>query len=283
MNKSRLIVLSSTLTLGLASVLALVGCGGATDDPESPVSSQALASSKAGTPASAPMVRGPAGLIERFDANDNGKLETSELPPRARQRWSSADSNGDGVITEQELQAGMAQHQAERFAEADKNGDGQLTASEVGDFRWGHMKVADANGDGKVSLEEFRAAHAQGKLGPRGGWRHGGKGGPGHGANARQGGAGASGAGQGTAGERPFVRFDANGDGKLDKTEVPDFVWKRIGVADANLDGAVTRDEMKAAHDNGTLVPPPGRGGRRGPHGPASAPEADPGSEGSTP
>ncbi|MBN1609164.1 MAG: hypothetical protein JW940_21220 [Polyangiaceae bacterium] len=281
MNKSRLTVLTSTVTLGLVSVLTLAGCGGATDDPESPASTQALASSKAGAPAGAPKGRGPGRLIERFDANNNGKLETSELPPRARDRLGGADTNADGVITEQELQATMAQHQAQRFAEADSDGDGQLTPSEVGEFRWSRMKVADANGDGKVSLQEFRAAHAHGKLGPPKGWRQGGRGGlgePGGWARAGQGGPdGWARAGQGKPGERPFQRFDTNSDGKLEKSEVPDFVWERIGVADANGDGAVTKDEIKAAHQNGTLEPPPGRGGRRGPRGPGQAPSADPG------
>jgi Ca2+-binding EF-hand superfamily protein len=278
MNKSRLTVLTSTMTLGLASVLILAGCGGTTDDPASPASSQAMTSAQGAGPVGASPGRGPAGLMARFDANKNGKLETSELPPRARQRLGSADTNADGVITEQELQAGMAKHQAQRFAQADSNGDGQLTESEVGEFRWNHMKAADANGDGKLSLEEFRAAHAQGKLGPPRGRGQGARGGPGGWAHAGQGKPGGwAGAGQGKPGERPFQRFDANGDGKLDKTEVPDFVWERIGVADANGDGAVTKDEIQAAHQNGTLKPPPGRGGRRGPRGPGQAPGADPG------
>jgi hypothetical protein len=292
MIQPRLAVLASTMTFGLASVLTLAGCSGATDDPESPASAQALASHQAQAPARTPKGRGAAGLIERFDANGNGKLETSELPARARQRLGSADTNADGVITEQELQAGVAKHQAQRFAQADSNGDGQLTESEVGGFRWSHMKVADTNGDGKLSLDEFRAAHAQGKLGPPRGYRSGGRGGPGGGARAGQGGpgcranggqggpAGWAQGGQGRPGERPFQRFDANSDGKLDKAEVPDFVWARIGVADADGDGAVTRDEIRTAHDNGTLKPPPGRGGRRGPRGPGQNLNADPGSDG---
>lgn len=247
-------LLSSTMSFGLASVLVLAGCGSATDDPVSPTSTQSLAPSPVGAPADAPKARGPAGLIERFDANKNGKLEASELPQRARERWGTADANGDGVITEAELRTAMDKHQAERFATADANGDGQVTQSEVGDFRWDHMKVADSNGDGKLSLEELRAAHAEGKLGPPEGGhgRRGGPGGWGHG-------------GQGKPGERVFERFDANSDGKLEKSEVPDFVWDHLSVADANRDGALTHDEIQAAHENGTLKPPPGHGGRRGP------------------
>ena len=61
--------------------------------------------------------------------------------------------------------AGRAQHAAERFRKADKNADGFLTQAEVGDKRWLHIQVADANKDNKVSLAELVEAHADGKLG----------------------------------------------------------------------------------------------------------------------
>lgn len=57
------------------------------------------------------------------------------------------------------------QHAAERFKKADKNADGFLTQVEVGDKRWNHIQVADANKDGKVSQAELAQAHADGKLG----------------------------------------------------------------------------------------------------------------------
>ncbi len=58
-----------------------------------------------------------------------------------------------------------AQHAAERFKKADKNSDGFLTQDEVGEKRWAHIQVADANKDGKVSQAELEQAHADGKLG----------------------------------------------------------------------------------------------------------------------
>ena len=61
-----------------------------------------------------------------------------------------------------------AQRAAERFQKADKNNDGFLTKDEVGDERWEHIKVANANNDGKISLAEMQQAHADGKLGHHG-------------------------------------------------------------------------------------------------------------------
>ena len=58
-----------------------------------------------------------------------------------------------------------AQHAADRFKKADKNGDGFLTQDEVGEKRWAHIQVADANKDGKISMAELAQARADGKIG----------------------------------------------------------------------------------------------------------------------
>ena len=58
-----------------------------------------------------------------------------------------------------------AQHAAEHFKKSDKNNDGFLTQDEVGEKRWAHIQVADANKDGKISQAELQQAHADGKLG----------------------------------------------------------------------------------------------------------------------
>jgi hypothetical protein len=57
---------------------------------------------------------------------------------------------------------------AARFQKADKNSDGFITKDEAGDKRWEHIKVADANNDGKISQAEMKAAHDSGKLGHHG-------------------------------------------------------------------------------------------------------------------
>ena len=116
-------------------------------------------------PAARPHVgHDPARLIQRFDANKDGKLQVSELPDRLRERLAKADTNSDGVLTAAELTAHAAQMRQARFAAADKNKDGALDASEVGAERWARIQVADANKDGKVTQAELDAARASGAL-----------------------------------------------------------------------------------------------------------------------
>ena len=54
------------------------------------------------------------------------------------------------------------------FKKADKNSDGFLTKDEVGERRWDHIKVADANNDSKITQAEMQQAHKDGKLGHHG-------------------------------------------------------------------------------------------------------------------
>lgn len=60
---------------------------------------------------------------------------------------------------------GKGEGKGARFKKADKNSDGFLTKDEVGERRWDHIKVADANNDSKISLAEMQQAHKDGKLG----------------------------------------------------------------------------------------------------------------------
>jgi Ca2+-binding EF-hand superfamily protein len=103
-------------------------------------------------------------LLERFDANHDGRLQTTELPASLQERLGKADTDRDGVISIQELHAFGVQRRAARFARADKNGDGKLEPSEVTPKHWERLKVADANGDGAVTLDEIERAIANGTL-----------------------------------------------------------------------------------------------------------------------
>ena len=60
--------------------------------------------------------------------------------------------------------------------------------------------------------------------------------------------------------QRLIDRFDENGDGKIEESEVPENMWRRLGDLDTNGDGAITADELNAAGGNDRR----GRGRRGG-------------------
>jgi EF hand len=106
----------------------------------------------------------PAAMVERFDANRDGKLAVAELPKKMQKRLDTADTNKDGFLSVDEIKAKREQHAMARFAKRDTNGDGALSEPEVGARGWAHLKVADSNNDARVTFAELREARAAGKM-----------------------------------------------------------------------------------------------------------------------
>lgn len=101
----------------------------------------------------------------------------------------------------------------ERLKAADTNGDGFISRAEAGALPRiaERFDAIDANRDGQVSIEELRASHAKHR------------------------------------GEGQLKRLDTDGDGKMSKAEALAKASERFDRADANKDGFLTPDEMKAA------------------------------------
>ena len=176
----------------------------------------------------------PARFLQRFDKNNNGTVEVTELPERMQKWLGKADTNNDGKITVDELKAHAAARREEMFKKADKDNNGALTAEEAG-RRWERLQVADADKSGSVTRAELDQARAEGKL--RG---HGHKGHRGHGHGEGDASC-AKGHGQ------MFERMDKNKDGALTSDEVKDGFWQRLVKADANRDGKITTEELEQA------------------------------------
>lgn len=127
------------------------------------------------------------------------------------------------------LSAGAAS--AQGMARPDANGDGKVTLAEFKSSRVAMMMRADANKDGKLSKAEMEAAASK---------------------RAEAGGKGGMG-----GGGRMFGMLDANKDGFLVGTEIATMAERRFSRMDVNGDGSLTPAEMQA----GRKGPMGGQGG----------------------
>lgn len=107
----------------------------------------------------------------QWDANGDGQLSREE----ATARFDAVDTNKDGTLSAEEMQAAGAARRGGRgqgFTRWDADGDGMLSRAEVAnaprlsqDF-----DAIDTNKDGLLTVEELQAAHGQfaGRHGRRG-------------------------------------------------------------------------------------------------------------------
>ena len=70
------------------------------------------------------------GKVTREEMHAVRSATREERRERAEEHYRAADTNGDGVISKEEAQAGMPRA-AEHFAEMDADGNGQLTREEM--------------------------------------------------------------------------------------------------------------------------------------------------------
>jgi Ca2+-binding EF-hand superfamily protein len=101
-------------------------------------------------------------IFAKLDKNADGKLTQDELPERLAERIMKADTDGDGAVTKEELQAARDKFGprpgAALFRHFDRNGDGRLVASEVPDCARARLQRADTDGDGGVTFVEVARA-----------------------------------------------------------------------------------------------------------------------------
>jgi hypothetical protein len=90
-------------------------------------------------------------------------VEAKGGPRGERPDFSEIDANGDGALTQEEIQAFMSTRGQARFAETDANGDGSLSRDEMiaaADARRegridSMIERLDTDGDGALSQEEL--------------------------------------------------------------------------------------------------------------------------------
>jgi len=120
--------------------------------------------------------------------------------------------------------AANAQPAGQMGARADADGDGKITLSEFRTARVTQMMKLDTNKDGKVSKAEFDA-RGKGRAAPEGKPKG--------------------------DGSRMFGMLDANNDGALDKAELGKMAEKRFARMDADGDGVLSAAEHQAAQKGG--------------------------------
>lgn len=109
------------------------------------------------------------GMHARFaqiDTNSDGQVTAEEMQAQAVARFAAADANSDGALTSEEMMAAAQSKHKERLLKRfDTDGDGALSAAEldnVGGGKKGHRAAKhfdrmDADNSGDVTLEEMQA------------------------------------------------------------------------------------------------------------------------------
>jgi Ca2+-binding EF-hand superfamily protein len=94
------------------------------------------------------------GMFGRVDANGDGFVSKDEFGAGRTAMFAKLDANGDGAVDQPELdKAREAFHQHMR-----KPADAAGHARHDGGHHGGFLKRSDADGDGKVTAQEFTAA-----------------------------------------------------------------------------------------------------------------------------
>ena len=109
---------------------------------------------------------GPRQMLEQVDANADGAVTKAEIEAHRTDKFASADTNGDNLVSAAEFEefaiAECERKQAERRAKLDTNGDGMITADEhaaADDKRVDRLfERMDADGDGVITEAERDAA-----------------------------------------------------------------------------------------------------------------------------
>ncbi|HET9652989.1 MAG TPA: EF-hand domain-containing protein, partial [Usitatibacter sp.] len=138
--------------------------------------------------------------------------------PRISQHFDEIDADHNGFITFEELRAYMASHRHGHggfFKKLDKDGDGRISRDEAAAAPRlaQHFDAIDADPDGFLTRDELEAAH-----------------------RARA--------------EAHFRKIDTDGDGRISLAEAQanaPRLARNFDRIDANHDGFLTREELKAA------------------------------------
>lgn len=128
------------------SALLLSACGGNTASGNAAMSAARLPASAA--------------LLVRYDSDGNGLISRQELDEGLKKEFAAADPNNDSCIDREETRAENSRRLAQFGGQAspltDWNLDGCVDATEFGNAARSYFQLADRTKDGLVSQQELR-------------------------------------------------------------------------------------------------------------------------------
>ncbi len=105
--------------------------------------------------------------VAQADKDGDGKLSREEAGalPKLSKQFDQIDTNKDGFISKEEMQAMRAKHDGERVSRADTDRDGGISRAEAERFPKlkENFDKLDTNKDGTLSKEELKAMHGKNK------------------------------------------------------------------------------------------------------------------------